>query len=231
VTTRKILIVDDDARASALLSRFLQEQGYATSILMSGLQVEPEVRRAEPALLLLDVNLPGIDGLEICHQVRRFSAVPIIMLSGRCGELDRTLGLEMGADDYVCKPFSPRELAARVKAQLRRAEGRVGAAAAMHGFRLDDAGRRIAWQDNWLQLTPQEFRLLRRLISRQGHVFTREDLVDGADDAGRATSLRAVDSHVKNIRRKLAAIDADGCSITSVYGAGYRLDAEAQPVC
>jgi len=223
-STRRILIVDDDARAGALLSDYLRSQGYATTLLMNGLHVEPEVRRAEPALVLLDVTLPGLDGLEVCHQLRRFSAVPIIMVSGRVEEIDRTLGLEVGADDYVCKPFSPREVVARIKAQLRRAEGRLGAGVAVHGFRIDEGSRRIACGDEWLQLTPQEYRLLRKLLTRPGHVFSREDLLDAADDDIRATSERAVDSHVKNLRRKIEAIGPPGCGITSVYGAGYRFD-------
>ena len=221
--TRRILIVDDDARAAAALSEYLQSQGYATTVVMNGLHVEPEVRRAEPALVLLDVTLPGLDGLEVCHQLRRFSAVPIIMVSGRVEEIDRTLGLEVGADDYVCKPFSPREMVARIKAQLRRAEGRLGAGVSVHGFRIDEGSRRIACGDEWLQLTPQEYRLLRKLLTRPGHVFSREDLLDAADDS-RIASDRAVDSHVKNLRRKIEAVGPPGCGITSVYGAGYRFD-------
>ena len=141
---RNILIVDDDAPTSALLSDFLQSQGFATTVVMNGLHVEPEVRRSGPALVLLDVTLPGMDGIDVCHQVRRFSAVPIIMMSARTEEIDRTLGLEVGADDYVCKPYSFREMAARIKAQLRRAEGRVGGGSVRHGFRIVGGGRRIA---------------------------------------------------------------------------------------
>jgi two-component system response regulator BaeR len=227
-TTRRILIVDDDARAAALLSDYLQGQGYAPSVVTNGLHVEPEVRRVDPAVVLLDVTLPGLDGLEVCHQLRRFSTVPIIMLSGRVDEIDRTLGLEVGADDYVCKPFSPREIVARIKAQLRRAEGRVGSAATQHGFRIDESSRRIAWEDAWLPLTPQEYRLLRKLLSRPGHVFTREELMDASDEAGRGGSERAVDSHVKNLRRKISAVRAVGCGIVAVYGAGYRFDPECE---
>lgn len=222
-STRRILIVEDDSRAAALLSDFLRSQGYATSVVMNGLHVEPEVRRAEPALVLLDVGLPGLDGLEVCHHLRRFSAVPIIMLSGRVEEIDRTLGLEVGADDYVCKPFSPREIAARIKALLRRAEGRLAGATVLHGFRIDEGSRRIACDEQWLPLTPQEYRLLRRLISRPGHVFSREDLAD-ASDANPNASFRAVDSHVKNLRRKIEVVRPEGCGIVSVYGAGYRFD-------
>ncbi|MFL6693160.1 MAG: response regulator [Ramlibacter sp.] len=223
-STRRILIVDDDARAAALLSDYLRSQGYATTVVMNGRHVEPEVRRAEPAVVLLDVTLPGLDGFEVCHQLRRFSAVPIIMVSGRVDEIDRTLGLEVGADDYVCKPFSPREVLARIKAQLRRAEGRLGAGVSVHGFRVDEGSRRIACGEDWLQLTPQEYRLLRKLLTRPGHVFSREDLLEGTDDANRVASDRAVDSHIKNLRRKIEAAGPPGCGIASVYGAGYRFD-------
>lgn len=217
-----ILIVDDDARACALLSTYLPTQGFTTRTVMDGLLVEPEVRRAGPDLVLLDVTLPGCDGLEVCRRLRRFSSVPIIMLSGRVDEIDRTLGLEVGADDYVCKPYSPRELVARIKAQLRRVDGRVSALPAPAGYRIDEAGRRIAWQEQWLALTPQEFRLLSRLLTRPGQLFTREELADAGE--GRPAAVRAVDSHVKNLRRKLDAVSAGGGTIVSVYGAGYRFD-------
>lgn len=226
--SRKILIVDDDARTCALLAEYLQCQGYTTLAVMNGLHVEPEVRRVEPAVVLLDVMLPGLDGLEVCHRLRRFSGVPIIMVSGRADEVDRTLGLEVGADDYVCKPFSPREIVARIKAQLRRAEGRL-AAAGPHGFHIDEGGRRIAWQDQWLPLTPQEYRLLRKLLARPGQVFTREDLLGMADDAGRSPSERAIDSHMKNLRRKIAAVRPQGAGLVSVYGVGYRFDPPRPP--
>jgi two-component system response regulator BaeR len=225
LTKRRILIVDDDARSCLLLAEFLQGLGYATSVVCNGLQVAPEVRRFEPALVLLDVNLPGLDGIEVCHQLRRFSAVPIIMLSGRVEEIDRTLGLEMGADDYVCKPYSPRELSARIKAQLRRADGRIGAPAGQHGFRVDHAGQRIECDGEWLPLTSQEFRILCKLVARPGQLFSREDLLPGDADAdARAAGARAVDTHVKNLRRKIAAVRPAGAGITSVYGLGYRFD-------
>jgi two-component system response regulator BaeR len=222
--SRRLLIVDDDAHGSALLSQYLESQGYTTTVVMNGLHVEPEVRRAEPALVLLDVTLPGLDGLEVCHQLRRFSAVPIIMVSGRVDEIDRTLGLEVGADDYVCKPYSPREIAARVKAHLRRAEGRLAGGTQAHGFRVDEPGRRIACGEEWLSLTPQEFRVLRRLLSRPGHVFSREELLEDTEVAAGGLATRAVDSHVKNLRRKLEEAGATACRVVSVYGAGYRFD-------
>lgn len=224
VASRRILIVDDDERTSSLLSRYLEGQGYDTSVIGNGLQVAPEVRRAEPSLVLLDVQLPGQDGIEVCSELRRFSGVPIIMVSGRVDEVDRLLGLEVGADDYVCKPFSAREVMARIKAQLRRAEGRVGGSTETHGFRIDEAAQRIAFEEHWLPLTAIEYRVLRKLLSKPGHVFGRDELLEPQQQAFRAAGARAVDSHVKNLRRKIAAVRAQGSAIESVYGAGYRFD-------
>lgn len=223
---RRILVVEDDPRIASLLTRYLQAQGYEPTVVVNGLQVEPEVRRLDPALVLLDLMLPGLDGIEVCHQLRRFSTVPIIMVTARVDEVDRLLGLEVGADDYVCKPFSPRELLARVKALLRRAEGRFAAGSAPHGFRVNEDACRIAWEEQWLPLTPIEYQLLRKLLSRPGHVFTRDELLQDAQDGFRQTTGRAVDSHIKNLRRKIAQVRPAGSAIVSVYGVGYRFDPE-----
>jgi two-component system response regulator BaeR len=224
---RRILIVEDDIRLARLLERFLQFQGFETLVLMNGLQVEPEVRRLEPSVVLLDLMLPGRHGLEVCQDLRRFSAVPIIMLSARTDEVDRLAGLAGGADDYVCKPFSPRELVARINALLRRTEGTVAPGLVQYGFRIDDNAQRIGWQEEWLPLTPLEFRLLRKLLSRPGHVFSRKALLDGSRQEYRHTSARVVDSHIKNLRRKIAAARPQGSAIVSVYGMGYLFDPDA----
>ncbi len=225
---RRILIVEDDARIADMLDNYLQAQGWRTTVLGNGLQVVPEIRRLEPALVLLDIMLPGQDGVEVCREVRAFSAVPIIMVTARVDEIDRLIGLEVGADDYVCKPFSPREVVARIKALLRRAEGRLGAAAPAHGFRVDDNALRIAWQEHWLALTPLEFRLLKRLLSRPGHVFSRNALLESVHEDFRDTTDRAIDSHIKNLRRKIAKVRSQGSAIVSVYGMGYRFDPDAE---
>ena len=225
---RRILIVEDDARIADMLDNYLQAQGWRTTVVGNGLQVVPEIRRLEPALVLLDIMLPGQDGVEVCREVRAFSAVPIIMVTARVDEIDRLIGLEVGADDYVCKPFSPREVVARIKALLRRAEGRLGAAAPAHGFRVDDNALRIAWQEHWLALTPLEFRLLKRLLSRPGHVFSRNALLESVHEDFRDTTDRAIDSHIKNLRRKIAKVRPQGSAIVSVYGMGYRFDPDAE---
>lgn len=225
---RRILIVEDDLRIADMLDNYLKAQGYATTVVSNGLQVVPEIQRMEPAVMLLDIMLPGQDGVEVCREVRRFSSVPIIMVTARIDEIDRLIGLEVGADDYVCKPFSPREVVARIKALLRRAEGRLGAAVPEHGFRVDDNAMRIAWQDHWLPLTPLEFRLMKRLLSRPGHVFSRAALLESVHEDFRDTTDRAIDSHIKNLRRKISKARPQGSAIVSVYGMGYRFDPDAQ---
>jgi len=224
---RRILVVEDDARIADMLQNYLQAQGWQVQVLADGLQVEPEVRRMEPSLVLLDIMLPGLDGIEVCRGLRSFSAVPIIMVTARIDEIDRLIGLEVGADDYVCKPFSPREVVARIKALLRRVEGRLGGVAPAHGFVVDESAQRIGWQEHWLPLTRIEYRLLRQLVLRPGHVFSRDRLLQSVHEEFRDTTDRAIDSHVKNLRRKIAAVRPQGSAIASVYGAGYRLELEA----
>jgi two-component system response regulator BaeR len=219
---RRILVVEDDARIAQLLLDYLRNDGHQAQALADGELALSEIRHAPPDLLILDLMLPGLDGVNLCRAVRQFSAVPILMLTARVDELDRLLGLNSGADDYVCKPFSPREVMARVQALLRRAEGRV--AAAPRPWTVDDAGLRLAWRGQWLQLTPLEFRMLRQLLSQPGRVFSRAQLRDSAHGDLRDVSDRAIDTHVKNLRRKLQAVRAEDDCIASVYGVGYRFD-------
>jgi two-component system response regulator BaeR len=220
---RRILVVEDDARIAQLLLDYLRNDGHQAQALADGELALSEIRHAPPDLLILDLMLPGLDGVSLCRAVRQFSAVPILMLTARVDELDRLLGLNSGADDYVCKPFSPREVMARVQALLRRAEGRV--AASPRAWTIDDAGLRLAWRGQWLQLTPLEFRMLRQLLSQPGRVFSRAQLLESAHGDLRDVSDRAIDTHVKNLRRKLQAVREEDDCIASVYGVGYRFDA------
>jgi two-component system, OmpR family, response regulator BaeR len=220
---RRILVVEDDTRIAQLLLDYLRIDGHQAHALADGELALSEIRHAPPDLLILDLMLPGLDGVSLCRAVRQFSAVPILMLTARVDELDRLLGLNSGADDYVCKPFSPREVMARVQALLRRAEGRV--AASPRPWTVDDAGLRLAWRGQWLQLTPLEFRMLRQLLSQPGRVFSRAQLLDSAHGDLRDVSDRAIDTHVKNLRRKLQAVREEDDCIASVYGVGYRFDA------
>jgi two-component system response regulator BaeR len=227
---RPILVVEDEPKLAALLCDYLRASGYAPSAVADGLAALAAFAALAPAVVLLDLNLPGLDGLEVCRALRRQSDVPILMLTARVDEIDRLLGLEIGADDYLCKPYSPREVVARVRALLRRTEGRLTVApggatrTAVGGFVLDDAGLRAWWQDIALPLTPVEFRLLRTLLQPPGRVLARAQLLDAIHADFRDVSDRAVDSHVKNLRRKLqAALPRHEC-IATLYGVGYRFD-------
>ena len=225
---RRILVVEDDAKIADMLTNYLHMAGYATEVWGNGLQAVASIQSHAPALVLLDLMLPGLDGLAVCQAVRRFSAVPIIMVTARVDEIDRLLGLDTGADDYICKPFSPREVVARIKALLRRSEGGMGGSNVQSpaGFQISEASQHISWCGKPLALTPVEFRLLRALLLRPGQVLARSRLLDSLHEDMRDTSDRAIDSHVKNLRRKLeqAGAGTSDAGIVSVYGVGYRLD-------
>jgi two-component system response regulator BaeR len=220
-----ILIVEDDAKIADMLANYLRMQGFDCRVCGDGLQAVEQVRTLAPALVLLDLMLPGQDGIAVCTQLRQFSAVPIIMLTARVDEIDRLLGLETGADDYICKPFSPREVVARIRALLRRTHG-VLASASMNApsFRVLEDRHQIEWQGQPLPLTQVEFRLLRLLLSRPGQVFGRARLLDSLHEDLRDVSDRTIDSHIKNLRRKLEQAHTGEQTIASVYGVGYRLD-------
>lgn len=229
-TARRILVVEDDAKIADMLTNYLHMAGYATEVCGNGLQAVARVRAHAPALVLLDLMLPGLDGLAVCQAVRQFSRVPIIMVTARVDEIDRLLGLDTGADDYICKPFSPREVVARIKALLRRAEGTLAgpeSSTDSQAFQVNEAGQAITWGSKPLGLTPVEFRLLRLLLSHPGQVFARARLLDSLHEDMRDTSDRAIDSHIKNLRRKLEQAGAGEVDIASVYGVGYRLDTAA----
>lgn len=222
-----VLVVEDDIKIARLVIDYLQAEGLGARHVTDGALAPDEVARHPPALILLDLMLPGLNGVEVCARVRRFSAVPIIMLTARVDEIDRLIGLESGADDYVCKPFSPRELMARVKAQLRRASGQL--VPPRVPWAIDDEKLQVRWRGNPLPLTPIEFRLLQTLLQRPGRVCSRSRLMEQVYADDRDVSDRAVDSHIKNVRRKILAVDPAFDAITSVYGVGYCLDAPADP--
>ncbi|MBK6649708.1 MAG: response regulator [Betaproteobacteria bacterium] len=221
-----ILIVEDDAKIADMMANYLHMHGYSTEIADDGLKAMARMRSSDvaPDLLLLDLMLPGLDGLEVCQQVRTFSAVPIIMLTARVDEIDRLLGLETGADDYICKPFSPREVVARIKAHLRRATGQLVSTPPANGWQVDEPGMRVSFAGAALPLTPVEFRLFSLLHAHPGQVFGRARLLDAAHLDVRDVSDRAIDSHIKNLRKKLDAARPEGSGIVSVYGVGYRYE-------
>ncbi|MFT3719312.1 response regulator [Pseudorhodoferax sp.] len=220
----RILVVEDEPRLAAVLCDYLKAARHETEWVADGLRVPDVFRRWRPDLVLLDLMLPGADGVDLCRALRADSDVPVIMVTARVAELDRLLGLEVGADDYICKPFSPREVVARVGVVLRRYR-RTGAAAP-DGLQIDEPGCRAALHGRWLELTPVEFRLLRTLAGAPGRVWSRDRLMDHLYTDHRIVTDRTVDSHVKNLRRKLAEAGASGDPIASIYGVGYRFDME-----
>jgi len=218
---RMVLIAEDEPKLAALLQDYLAAAGFTTRLIADGNAVVPAVRDRVPDLILLDLMLPNRDGLDICRELRSFSGVPIVMVTARVEEIDRLLGLELGADDYVCKPFSPREVVARVKAIMRR-----GQRDPTGGKRLvvDEDRHVVTFNGRHLNLTPVEFRLLRTLASAPGHVFSRSRLRQSLYVDHRIVTDRTVDSHVKNLRRKLEEVSQVADAIHSVYGLGYKLE-------
>jgi len=217
-----ILIVEDEPKLASLVADYLKAAGYQTRVIADGREVVPAVRQEKFDLILLDVMLPGRDGMDICRELRTFTSVPIIMVTARVEEIDRLLGLELGADDYVCKPFSPRELVARVKAVLRRTQ--PGFSTEASPLVIDEAQFRATLHGQVLDLTPVEFRLLRTLAASPGRVFSRQQLLNSLYEDHRVVTDRTVDSHVKNLRKKLQKASPDHEFITSVYGVGYRFE-------
>lgn len=219
LSSADILVVEDEPKLAALLRDYLQAAGHRVTCLDDGLAVVPAVRAAEPQLILLDIMLPGRDGLDICRELRSFSEVPIMLITARVEEVDRLLGLDLGADDYICKPFSPREVMARVRAILRRCPPQASG-----GLQLDAATYRASYAGVELDLTPVEFRLLHCLAATPGRVYSRDQLMNRLYDDHRVVTDRTVDSHVKNLRRKLELVAPGQGLIHSIYGVGYKLE-------
>lgn len=224
-----ILIVEDEPKLANLLAGYLHTAAYRTEIVSDGLVVIDTFKHSHPDLILLDLMLPGRNGLDICQELRSFSDVPIVMMTARVEEVDRLLGLDAGADDYICKPYSPREVVARVRAILRRQ--RHDPPTPSTGLVLDDDRLRASLNGCALELTAVEFRLLKTLAAMPGRIYSRDKLLDQLYDDGRAVTDRAVDSHIKNLRRKLETACPDQTLIRSVYGAGYCYEpADTQPM-
>ena len=226
--SKKILIVEDEADLAQILAEYLQRDGFVATTIADGLVAMAELQRAPPDLLLLDLMLPGMDGISILRELRRSSALPVIMVTARSEEIDRLLGLELGADDYVCKPYSPREVVARVKSVLRRAQPAASPPAMPtvggHPLEIDRDARQARVAGKSLELTPKEFRLLQVLAARPGRVFSRAQLLDAIYEDQFDVSERAIDSHLKNLRRKLAQAFPDDEPIRSIYGVGFAFE-------
>jgi two-component system, OmpR family, alkaline phosphatase synthesis response regulator PhoP len=221
---QQILIVDDEPKITKLVRDYLENAGFGVTIARDGREGLMRARTERPDLIVLDLGLPGIDGLDVTRALRRDTGLPIIMLTARAAEADTVVGLELGADDYLTKPFSPRELVARVRAVLRRREAEAGGVILraadlsldLGRMRVEAAGRRI-------DLTPSEFALLAAMARQPGRVFTRSQLLDAIHGVAFESYERAIDAHVKNIRRKLELDPRQPRYLLTVYGVGYRL--------
>ncbi len=228
---KHILIVEDEIKLARLESDYLQNAGFDTHSLSNGLEVLPWLKANHTDLIVLDLMLPGRDGLDICRELRSFSVVPMIMITARVEEIDRLLGLELGADDYICKPFSPREMVARVKAVLRRMQAQTtGTLASAVKVKLDPHSFRVLAEGHEVELTTVEFQLFQALYQQPGRIFSRSKLMDLIYQDQRIVSDRTIDSHIKKLRKKLADLVPDQELIHSVYGAGYRYDPQDRAV-
>jgi two-component system alkaline phosphatase synthesis response regulator PhoP len=222
-----ILVVDDEPRIAAIARDYLERAGFAVITAGDGAQALEAARSAQPSLVVLDLNLPVVDGMTVARRLRQERDVPIVMLTARVQESDRLAGLELGADDYVVKPFSPRELVARVKAVLRRSDARAGdvspgAIVRAADVTMDPATLAVRRGDTPIALTPAEFQLLATMARRPGRIFTRAQLLDAIGGEAVESFDRAIDAHVKNIRRKLEPSPREPRYVLTVYGLGYK---------
>lgn len=216
-----IVIVEDELKIADLLRDYCHDAGYETHVIHHGDEALTWLNQNPARLVLLDLMLPGTDGLTICQELRKYSDVPVVMITAKVEEIDRLLGLGLGADDYICKPFSPREVIARMKSILRRVER---PAQMTLGLKLDETSFRIYFKDSAIELTSVEFKLLRTLFDHPGRIYSREFLMSQIYDDYRVVSDRTIDSHIKKIRRKLERIGLQDNVIHSVYGAGYKYE-------
>ena len=227
---KTVLVVDDEAKIAQLARDYLERAGFAVLVAGDGRSALQAIRARRPDLVVLDLGLPEVDGLEVTRTVRESSGVPIVMLTARDDELDKLLGLELGADDYITKPFSPRELVARVRAVLRRTERAADPEAeriAVGDLTLDAAKLTATVAGRPVDLTPTEFSLLLTMARQPGRVFTRSQLLDAVRGVAFESYERAIDAHVKNLRRKIEPAPHQPRYVLTVYGMGYRL---AEPV-
>jgi DNA-binding response OmpR family regulator len=222
---QKILVVEDEARIARLVRDYLEHAGFEAVVVGDGETALASARRSMPDLVVLDLGLPGRDGLDVARTLRRTSSVPIVMLTARGDETDRVVGLELGADDYVVKPFSPKELVARVRAVLRRTQAaRAGGPEVLRvaDVEVDLPRMRVTVAGRPVELTPTEFQLLATLAREPGRVFTRGQLLDAVHGVAFESYERAIDAHVKNLRRKIEPTPGRPRYLLTVHGVGYR---------
>ncbi|MGD2062402.1 MAG: response regulator transcription factor [Nitrospirota bacterium] len=221
-----ILIVEDDRNTASLVATYLEREGFATLIAYDGKQGLELARRHRPIFVILDLMLPKLDGREVCRTLRSFSEVPVLMLTARGDEVDRIVGFSLGADDYVAKPFSPRELLERVKAILRRTRGASPARQTVlscDGLVLDTERHTVTRNGRPVALTPSEYKLLQTLMTRPGRVFSRDELLDHINGPGDVVVDRVIDVHIGKLRRKIEPDPSTPQYISTVRGIGYRL--------
>lgn len=222
-----VLVVDDEPAIVEIVRDYLADAGFRVSTARSGDAALRQIRSITPDLVVLDLGLPGVDGLDVAREIRRSSSVPIIMLTARADEADRVAGLELGADDYVVKPFSPRELLARVRAVLRRGHPEPPATRlVIGGLIVNEAERGVVVDGEAVDLTATEFDLLAQMASSPGRVFTRAQLQVTIHGVAVESGERAIDAHVKNLRRKIEREPHRPCRLVTVHGVGYRLVAQ-----
>ncbi|AIY66893.1 response regulator [Pseudoalteromonas piratica] len=225
-----ILLIEDDEDLGEILIRFIEASGYQTKWLKTGDTVMDYVNNNMPDLILMDVMLPGVDGVTLTNQIRQFSDVPIIMVTAKTDEISRLIGLQTGVDDYVCKPYSGPELVLRIKAILRRVTTNPSptavetpvSATSTQSLQLDEAQLKISFGEQQQKLTFVEYSLLNLLISHPNRIYNREQIIELVYDSYREISDRTVDSHIRNVRKKLSLLGLDYEAIESVYGVGYR---------
>jgi two-component system response regulator BaeR len=228
MTAKHILIVEDEEKIADLLCDYLKAAGFRASVQNNGDRVIAQIKKDPPNLILLDIMLPGKDGMQLCREIRQFSNVPIIMITARVEEIDRLLGLELGADDYICKPFSPREVVARVKAVFRRVHAEPRTAHLEVGsISLDDETHQVMIDKKMLNLTPNEFGLLKIMMNRPNRVFSRSELINRVQGYDFEGYDRTIDTHIKNLRKKIAEMLPGQEIISTVYGIGYKFNVAA----
>ncbi|USH04716.1 response regulator [Grimontia kaedaensis] len=219
----KILVVEDEPKISQLITDYLVQAGHDVTQQFTGAEAVGWEQIHRPDMILLDLMLPEKDGLTVCREIRQQSDVPIIMITAKVEEIDRLLGLELGADDYICKPFSPREVVARVKTVLRRLGNQTNQQETQNNLELDESRYIVTFKQQEVALTAIEFNLLNLLYSDPGRVFSRQQLIDNIYQDHRVVSERTVDSHIKKLRKKLNAISPKDEVVQSVYSVGYKL--------
>jgi two-component system, OmpR family, response regulator MtrA len=231
VSTR-VLVAEDNEMQAEVIRRYLEHDGHTTTVVRDGCAAIAEVRRTRPDLVVLDIMMPGLDGLEVCRRLRRESDVLVLMLTARSTEDDLLLGLDIGADDYLTKPYSPRELVARVRTLLRRvARPATGAERVLRvgALSVDRLRREVLVGDRGVECTPGEFAILGAMVAQPGRVFTREQLLEHTSGFDRHASLRTIDVHVRNLRRKVEADPSHPTYLVTVFGVGYKIVSGLSP--